>query len=172
MRDPSNVDSDLVEPAGILGAEATGEQLKKLNFKYVWVSPLVRTMKTAIHMFKGHPNLANIQFIVEPMIRAIHTTTQNMNTDVVELMQRYAPGEPACCGLNFDFSKITGLAEPQLWNVNTVINPSKKQQIIDNLSRREGGATFANVHATMLELLCKELPDGAFETEDLLYERA
>ena len=75
MQDPSNVDSDLVEPAGILGAEATGEQLKKLNFKYVWVSPLVRTMKTAIHMFKGHPNLANIQFIVEPMIRAIHTTT-------------------------------------------------------------------------------------------------
>ena len=86
MQDPSNVDSDLVEPDGILGAEATGESLKKLNFKYVWVSPLVRTMKTAIHMFKGHPNLANIRFIVEPMIRAIHTTTQNMNMDVLELM--------------------------------------------------------------------------------------
>ena len=92
--------------------------------------------------------------------------------DVLELIQRFAPGQPACCGVNFDFSQITGMAQPQLWNVNTVLVPSKKRQILEKLSRREGGATYANVHAVMLEILCNELPSGTFETEDELYQRA
>ena len=63
------------------------------------------------------------------------------------------------------------MPQPQLWNVDTVIDPRKKEMILSNLSHRKGGATFANVHANMLELFCKELPEG-FETEDILYKRA
>ena len=75
MSDPSGVDPELVEPTGFEQAEANAEQVNSLNVKYVWVSPMLRTMQTAVHMFKGHPNLANIRFIVEPRIRAILTTT-------------------------------------------------------------------------------------------------
>ena len=61
-------------------------------------------------MFKSHPNLANIKFIVEPLVHEILHTTCDMNMDTLLMIQKYAPGQPACCGVNFDFSKITEMA--------------------------------------------------------------
>ena len=43
-------------------------------------------MQTAIHMFKGHPNLANIRFIVEPEMHEILHTTCDLNMDALELL--------------------------------------------------------------------------------------
>ena len=76
-------------------------------------------MQTAIHMFKGHPNLAKIHFVVEPMVHEIMHTTNDMHMDALELLQKYAPGQPSCHGINFDFSRITSLSSPNLWNINT-----------------------------------------------------
>ena len=69
-------------------------------------------MQTAIHMFKGHPNKANIKFIVEPAVHEIMHTTNDLNMDALELIQKYAPGQSACHGVVFDFSRITNLERP------------------------------------------------------------
>ena len=49
---------------------------------------------------------------------------------------------------------------------------AKKDAFFEKLSEKEGGATYANVHSVMLELMTNELPDGSFETEDEIYQRA
>jgi len=43
-------------------------------------------------MFKGHPNKANIRFVVEPWIHEILHTMNDIPMDVMELMQKYASG--------------------------------------------------------------------------------
>jgi len=49
-------------------------------------------MQTAIHMFKNHPNLSNIRFIVEPMLHEVMHTTCDIHMDAMLLIQKYAPG--------------------------------------------------------------------------------
>ena len=103
------IDPEL-HPIGVAQSEVNAPRLHAMNVKYVIVSPMQRAMQTAIHMFKGHPNLANIQFIVEPITHEILHTMCDMHMDAVQMMMKYAPGQPACHGVNFDFSKIAGTA--------------------------------------------------------------
>jgi hypothetical protein len=62
------VRKDLIDPQlrpeGILQCEAAQAHANDINVKYVFVSPMIRTCETAIHIFKGHPNKSNIKFIV------------------------------------------------------------------------------------------------------------
>lgn len=129
-------------------------------------------MQTAIHMFKGHPNLDCIRFVVEPMVHEIMHTTNDMPMDALEMIQKYAPGQTACHGLHFDFSRITDLEKPNLWCPLTLSVQAKRDAILEKVSQREGGANYKNVKAVMLETMIAELPDGALEPECDIYERA
>ena len=80
------MDPELHEPIGVAQAEANASKVNALNVKYVLVSPMQRAMQTAIHMFKGHPNLANIRFIVEPEMHEILHTTCDLNIDAFDLL--------------------------------------------------------------------------------------
>ena len=111
MKDRSLCDPSL-HPIGVAQAEVNAPKVHCLNVKYVLVSPMQRAMQTAIHMFKGHTNLANIRFIVEPMVHEIMHTTNDMHMDADELVQKYAPGQPECHGVIFDFSRITSMEQP------------------------------------------------------------
>ena len=125
MKDPNGCDPEL-HPFGVAQCNYNAPKVHCLNVRYVLVSPMQRAMQTAIHMFKGHPNLAKIHFIVEPMVHEIMHTTCDMHIDALELLQKFAPGQPACHGVNFDFSRITSLASPNLWNINTHITKAKR----------------------------------------------
>ena len=79
-------------------------------------------MQTAIHMFKNHPNLAKMRFIVVPLVHEVMHTCNDMHMDAYELMEKYAAGNEYCQGLNFDFSMILGSGAPNLWSVQTLTN--------------------------------------------------
>ena len=111
MVDVTLCDPDL-HPIGVAQAEANAPKVNCLNIKYVMVSPMQRAMQTCIHMFKNHPNKANISFIVEPMVHEIMHTTNDFHMDALLMIQKYAPGQPACHGIEFDFSRITGVEKP------------------------------------------------------------
>ena len=53
-------------------------------------------MQTAIALFKKHPNLANIKFIVLPIIREVLETSNDIAIDVNELIKKYAVGSEIC----------------------------------------------------------------------------
>ena len=61
---------------------------------------------TTIHMFKNHPNKANIKFVVIPLVREVLHTCCDIAMDVNELLEKYGNGKPAACGINFDFSAL------------------------------------------------------------------
>ena len=65
-----------------------------------------RAIMTTIHMFKNHPNRANIKFIVLPIVRESMHTSGDIAMDVNQLIQKFGHGKPASCGLNFDFSSL------------------------------------------------------------------
>ena len=83
-------------------------------------------MQTCIHMFKNHPNKANIRFVVEPWIHEIMHTMNDIPMDALALVEKYGPGQEISHGISFDFSRITSMAEPQLWSPETIIVPAKK----------------------------------------------
>ena len=65
--------NDLIDPPlrpeGVLQCEQAQAHANRINFKYVFVSPMVRTCETTIHTFKNHPLKKSIHFIVLPMIK-------------------------------------------------------------------------------------------------------
>jgi hypothetical protein len=70
---------------------------------------------TTVHMFKNHPNKANIKFVVLPIVREVLHTTCDVAIDCEELMVKFGENTPAACGLNFDFSRMFLYGIPQLW---------------------------------------------------------
>ena len=46
--------------------ENSNEYINEIDFHTVFVSPMLRTCMTAVHMFKNHPNKKKIKFIILP----------------------------------------------------------------------------------------------------------
>ena len=170
MKSPELPDPDL-HPIGVAQAEANAPKVNCLNVKYVLVSPMQRALQTAIHMFKNHPNKANLVCIVVPEVHEILHTTNDIHMDALELIQKYAPGQAICEGLAFDFSAITAMEKPQLWSIETIQSEERKQEFYARLAQLPGGASGANVRKVWMDMVCEQLPHGAFETEDLMYKR-
>ena len=59
LEDPSLMDPEL-HPAGFMQCEAAQPIANSINFKVVFTSPMQRAIMSTIHMFKYHPNRANI----------------------------------------------------------------------------------------------------------------
>ena len=57
---------------------------------------------TTINMFKNHPQKKAIKFIVLPLAAELLRSTGDMPSDIYELMDKYAKGKQACCGINLD----------------------------------------------------------------------
>ena len=91
MKNENCVDPDLHD-LGRAQAEYNSPRVTCLNAKYVLVSPMQRAVQTAIHMFKFHPNVANIKFIIVPELHEIMHTFNDMHMDPAELVQKYAEG--------------------------------------------------------------------------------
>jgi broad specificity phosphatase PhoE len=66
--DTSVYDNKLTE-RGIEQCRLGNIHAKKVNFKYVWVSPMRRALETAYLIMKDHPNFGEIKFIIHPDIR-------------------------------------------------------------------------------------------------------
>lgn len=75
----------------------------------MYVSPFVRNIETAIHLFGNHPNKANINFVILPLIREYIVAKDDINGDIYQIMAKYTKEN---CGIDFDFSQIMKLESP------------------------------------------------------------
>jgi hypothetical protein len=76
-------------------------------------------------MFKDHPNVKNIKFIVVPLVREILHTVCDVPICAQELMKTFAKGSPASHGIEFDFKLLAHNGCPQYWSINVLCNPAK-----------------------------------------------
>ena len=66
-------------------------------------------MQTTVLLFKEHPNLENIKFVVLPLIREFIVAKDDVPMDVYQLMEEFTKEN---CGIEFDFSSITQMEIP------------------------------------------------------------
>lgn len=156
---------------GVLQSETNAPKVEAINFKFVLVSPMQRAMQTAIHMFKNHPNLARIKFIVVPIVHEIMHTCNDMHMDANELMEKYSADSEICKGINFDFSMLIGSGSVNLWSLKTMTNNSTVAEFYSKLEEKGGEPSYENVRDVILDQMISLLPDGAFETEEDIYAR-
>jgi hypothetical protein len=116
-------------------------------------------------MFKTHPNVSKIQFLVVPQCHEILHTSNDIPVDVYELIKYFAQGQDVCEGLKFDFSLLLNFGEPQAWSVLSLTNTEKQAQV---LSKLKHGFNYADFSKVLLETLvgCK-----SFETDFDIYNR-
>jgi broad specificity phosphatase PhoE len=58
-----------LRPEGVIQCEKSSVNSDGVNFKYVFVSNMRRTIETAVHLFKSHPNRTTIKFFVLPLLK-------------------------------------------------------------------------------------------------------
>ena len=55
-------------------------------------------------MFKTHPNVSNIKFVIVPMVTEGISHVCDVPIDYYDLIDKYGEGQPDACGFKFDFS--------------------------------------------------------------------
>lgn len=128
-----------------------------------------RTLQTCIHLFKTHPNKKNIRFVVIPIIREVLETSNDIAQDIEITVAKYKKGEPICEGIEFDFSMCMLIGQPKLWQVMTIANFAKQQDIVQSVKINERGES--NHKEIILERLRAHLP-ARFENDSDLIDRA
>ncbi|CDW86509.1 UNKNOWN [Stylonychia lemnae] len=166
------VDKTLTDPGlhqiGVLQCESNQDNINRINFKVVFVSPMQRAIQTAINMFKKHPNLQNIKFIILPIAREVLETSNDVSPDIEKIVEKYSPGQSICEGLNFNFSMVYLYGIPRLWQIYTFSNLEKQKDMIKNLRKDESGE-INNVDV-IIERLGAHNP--RYETHSDLFKRA
>ena len=94
-----------------------------------------RALQTAIHMFKGHPNVSKITFVVVPQCHEFMHTSNDLPEDYTKIVSDYAPGKVLCEGLKFDFTLLLHYGEPQLWSVLSMTNTEKVGKVLSKLKK-------------------------------------
>lgn len=85
--------------------------------------------------------------------------------DVYQLIKDFAPENPDCEGLKFDFTWLMHYGNPQAWSVLSLTNSAKQAQILSKLSH---GFSYEQFLIVVLDALmsCK-----TFETDFDIYNR-
>lgn len=60
-----------------------------LKIHTIFVSPLRRTLETAFHVYKTHPNFENIRFIILPLIRESLNTSSDIPSDIESVLAEF-----------------------------------------------------------------------------------
>lgn len=144
-------DAALMDPIlshkGELQAIAAQSLMNTLPVKYVFVSPLHRTLETCRLLFDTHPKKEAINFIVHPMIREVMN-----NPDDIPLwtLDKY-PNEYQ----NYDFSLIENHPRPYTYFLDTI-----DKEVNETVSRRlalEGESEYPRI---MLEYMVQKWKTG------------
>ena len=96
-----------------------------------------RTLQTAIHMFKHHPNKDQIKFLVVPIIHESVGTFDDINMDPEELIKTYSDLD-RCHGVQFDFSTLCSTGPPSLWYMKTFTNNKTVMEFYERLDKLGG----------------------------------
>ena len=126
-----------------------------------------RAIQTAIHMFESHQNKDKIIFVALPMVHELLHISSDIPADINIVLEKYAPGQPICKGLVFDFSLILSCGIPQLWNPLTLTNHQRLSLLLAELG---DDFTYEQYRDSLLKLL-DQFPHS-FESGRDIFNRA
>ena len=73
-----------------------------INVHTVFVSPLRRTLQTAVNLFKSHPNFESIKFILLPIAKEAIEGTDDLPWNIDSILSEFEGEFPNLCTSHFD----------------------------------------------------------------------
>jgi len=107
---------------GIKQAKKAASTLSDANIRYVFVSPLKRTLLTAQIMFENHKNRPHV--IVLPVIREIFASSCDIPGDLEPLKQEFP---------DFDFSLMDDFRNQDYWFFDTMVNQNARNDLLNEI---------------------------------------
>lgn len=90
--------------------------------------------------------------MVLPIVREVLETSNDVCLDIDLTIAKYAPGQPICEGLNFNFAMLYLYGIPKLWQIFTISNLAKQKEIIQSLKLGADGK-IENLKEVLFERL-------------------
>ncbi|KAL4488132.1 hypothetical protein ABPG73_001543 [Tetrahymena malaccensis] len=159
---PALIDSDL-HPYGVLMSENCAKNLYNINIAVVFISPLARALQTAFHLFKSHPNQANIKFVVLPDLTEILSKVQDIS-NIRKQIDTY--------GNCFDFSLMKSDFEENLefWQILNLHDEEEKNYIFNRyLEENENNKQPQSISETILKIMNEIFPTAIEKKKNLFY---
>ena len=96
------------------------------KYKYVFVSPLRRTLQTSFHLFKNSPFLGQMTFFVHPMIREKLGCTGEIPLYTYPELSQIIPLK---CNhkYNFNFMKTDNIEQSDLYYIESLQEPMREK---------------------------------------------
>ncbi|EAS00391.2 histidine phosphatase family (branch protein 1) (macronuclear) [Tetrahymena thermophila SB210] len=161
---PAFIDSEL-HPYGVLMSENCAKNLYDINISVVFISPLARALQTAFHLFKSHPNQANIKFVVLPDLTEILSKVQDIS-NIRKQIEIY--------GKVFDFSLMKNDFEENLefWQVLNLHDEEEKNIILNRYTYENKNNQQPQSISEVILKIMNEIFPAAVEKQKNLYFRA
>ena len=135
-----------------------------MNIHTVFWSPLRRALETTYHVFKSHPNIENIKFIVLPDMRECINISSDMPVNIEYTEKRFKELIP-----QLDFSEFDKFPDKKLYFLYN-FDENVKQKVLDNLKDSSTDWLGSNAFEIMMEY-AKPFHRGYFETFWNIYDR-
>ena len=138
---------ELVDPAlhskGIQQAIGARSDIASLNIKYIFVSPLRRALQTCTELFKEHPNLHNMKFIVHPLLIEILNNANDLPANIAKTIKEFE-GAP----MNYDFNIFKGMERPELYYLYNLNNPPK-DKLVEEIKEGKAEGEFDDINIVL-----------------------
>lgn len=157
--DKSVIDADITE-LGIEQSQMLGQNLKDVNVKIVFASPLRRAIETALKAFENHPNKPKI--VCLPILRECIHSSSDIPTDILKNMK-----DPSFADV--DFSLFDSYPDKQLYWLEDFFDPEVKAKIESEIETRGIKNDYDRIIDLTLELLEDAIRNG--DPEDNRLER-
>lgn len=87
----------------------------------VFISPFRRALQTAYEIFKSHPQLNDIKFVLMPKMREGLNTSNDIPVDIEEVCAEYSSMFP-----NFDTSELDSYPDPKHYFIEDLNEPVRE----------------------------------------------
>ncbi|EAR99569.3 histidine phosphatase family (branch protein 1) (macronuclear) [Tetrahymena thermophila SB210] len=144
------------------------DQVAKIETELVLISPLQRTLQTAILLFQKHPNRQNIKFLVYPWLSESLNCANCISNQIYGAMREKYLKEASKHNIQLDFSILDDkkIFPTQLqWQIESMENNENYKELAKNVTSEQQYAEHLS------EQMRKMYPDF-YETWDLMLKRS
>ena len=160
-------DTRLADPdlhkKGMAQAQKAQEKINQMNVRYVFVSPLKRTLDTCKGIFGSYPKKGQLIIKVNPLVRELMGSPCDVPVDT--LTKRRAEYEP----LGYDFSQLEKYDKKDLYFLYSLNSP-EREQLFEEIAK-EPDKPYIEVIAKYMKRFRKEQKKGNRKVESFVNAR-
>ena len=161
------LDIHLADPSlhkkGLAQAIKAQASVNKMNVKYVFVSPLSRTLETCKNLFATYPDKENVHFVVHPVVRELMGSPCDVPVDT--LKDKRAEYE----ALGYDFGMLDKFEKKDLFFLYSMNSP-EREELFEEIEKNQD-KHYVQVIADVIKRKKNEAKKGNRKIESFVNAR-